>query len=529
MVYRDPAQPLRNLTVFDGLQTIQQGDPPLTIRVSGFTTPLTGPVRTSVGLVAYEGDRGSVGDRLALNGRLLSDAANPGQEPVQQLGAFEGTDTLSQRIPAYVNGLGFDCDRVVADGCLGERRHQHVVRASTTLDQYLIQVVTFTTGLSTPRLVVGKSVADLNGGDVQPGDVLRYTVTTLNSGDDAATGVRVQDAVPPQTTLVPGSGGDAAGDSRSVAFDLGTLATAGSASVAFDVVVDAGAPDGFVIGNTATATGLGATAGRPVSDTSPVVQSIVRRPPFDAALTVTPQRPVAGEPAVGEVEVTNDLGRPIRDAVLTVEIPAADVLSAAAPKLHRRGRRAVPRRHARPGEQASVRVRLRPFDQGRLRPVVTARGEGVARQRSRWARTRQTGQGAAHRPQVGRRGRRPTRAARHVPDRCDRASPRGGRAESARLRPAGSRPAVALRLARRRAARRAGLLAARQAPARPQPTGNGGRAGDRLLGGRPQRCPRPQRQPARPGPRRQHRPRALAPRSPEACPADSRPRAYAAC
>lgn len=77
VVYRDQALPLRNLTVFDGLAAIQQGDPPLAIGVSGFRTPLSGPVRTSVGIVGYEGDRGSAGDRLALDGQLLSDAANP--------------------------------------------------------------------------------------------------------------------------------------------------------------------------------------------------------------------------------------------------------------------------------------------------------------------------------------------------------------------------------------------------------------------------------------------------------------------
>ena len=32
--------------------------------------------------------------------------------------SFEGTNTIGQRIPPYVNGLGFDSDRIVADGYL---------------------------------------------------------------------------------------------------------------------------------------------------------------------------------------------------------------------------------------------------------------------------------------------------------------------------------------------------------------------------------------------------------------------------
>ena len=135
--------------------------------------------------------------------------------------SFQGTNTVRQRIPPYVNGLGFDSDRIVADGYLANGATSAAFSALTTLDQYLIQTVTFTTDLSSPRLAVTKSVTDLNGGDVEPGDVLRYAVTTRNEGDDAADALRVNDAVPAGTTLVPdsliGPGGTEAADGRSVA------------------------------------------------------------------------------------------------------------------------------------------------------------------------------------------------------------------------------------------------------------------------------------------------------------------------
>jgi uncharacterized repeat protein (TIGR01451 family) len=125
-------------------------------------------------------------------------------------------------------------------------------------------------------------VVDLNGGDVEPGDVLRYLVTTRNTGDDAATDLRLGDSVPAQTTLVTGSvsgpAGAAAADGRSVGFTIGTLAPGATASAGFDVLVDDDAPDGFAITSTATASGLGASAGRPVSATWPEVMSIVQRP-----------------------------------------------------------------------------------------------------------------------------------------------------------------------------------------------------------------------------------------------------------
>ena len=259
VVYRDPALPLRNLTVFDGLATIQQGEPPLTIGVSGFRTPLSGPVRTSVGVVGYEGDRGSVGDRLALNGLDLTDAANPANNVFNSSVAFEGANTVGQRIPPYVNGLGFDADRIVADGYVANGATSAAFAASTTLDQYQIRTVTFTTDLSQPRVTVAKSVTDVNGGDVEPGDTLRYTVTTTNAGDDAATGVRIEDAIPAATTYVPGSGGALAGGA--VGFDAGTLAPGAGATVAFDVTVNPDVPDGFVVRNVASAAGASATLG----------------------------------------------------------------------------------------------------------------------------------------------------------------------------------------------------------------------------------------------------------------------------
>jgi hypothetical protein len=65
VVFRAPGLPARNLVVFDGFAAINN-TPPSTIAftVSGFTTPLSGPVQTRVGVVAYEGDRDASGDRF---------------------------------------------------------------------------------------------------------------------------------------------------------------------------------------------------------------------------------------------------------------------------------------------------------------------------------------------------------------------------------------------------------------------------------------------------------------------------------
>ena len=213
-------------------------------------------MRTSVGLVAYEGDRGSSGDRLALNGQLLTDAANPATNLFNSSVSFEGTNTLSQRIPAYVNGLGFDSDRMVADGFLANGATGATFGASTTLDQYLIQVVTFTTNRGAPRLVVDKTVADLNEARSSPATCCatrsRLAMTATTPRRTCASRTRSRR----RRTLVAcspsGPGPAAAEDGRSVGFAVGALPAGGSVTNGFDVKVDAGAPDGYVIPNVAS-------------------------------------------------------------------------------------------------------------------------------------------------------------------------------------------------------------------------------------------------------------------------------------
>ncbi len=77
VAYQDPGQPPRDLTIDDGFVTVASGSPAITIPISGFRTPPSGPVNTTLGFVGYEGDGGLTGDSASLNGTTLSDGANP--------------------------------------------------------------------------------------------------------------------------------------------------------------------------------------------------------------------------------------------------------------------------------------------------------------------------------------------------------------------------------------------------------------------------------------------------------------------
>jgi uncharacterized repeat protein (TIGR01451 family) len=108
-----------------------------------------------------------------------------------------------------------------------------------------------------------KSVLDLNGGQVLPGDTLRYTLTITNSSNFNATNVNLTDHMPPLITSYnifqrPVSSTDnsqaaPAGDNSTgviVINDL-SITSGASISVIIDAVISAGAQDGQTITNTA--------------------------------------------------------------------------------------------------------------------------------------------------------------------------------------------------------------------------------------------------------------------------------------
>lgn len=357
VVYQDTAEPVRNLTVFDGLASVRQNSS-TSIPVTGFTAPAAGPVRTALGFVAYEGDRGASGDGATLDNEPLLDPLNlvnnVFNSTVSRLGAH-----FTAKSPSQVNQFGFDADLLNANGIIANGATSAVVRGTTTSDSYLPQVVTFATELHAPGVEASKSVENITspGGPTGRGDMLRYTVALTNTGQDGATGVEVADAIPGGSTYVPGSLAlltgpgapasptDAAGDDVAeldaangrVVFRLGTganaadgglIAAAGSpdssSSFSFDVTVDADNPDGAEIVNQASAEFFAQTLGIPLSADTAEVTSAVVAPDLTIAKTHTGPL-VGGATTPFTIEVENIGGAATDGSTVTVSdtFPAA--------------------------------------------------------------------------------------------------------------------------------------------------------------------------------------------------------------
>ncbi len=304
VAYRDTSQPARNLSVFDGLQPVRANQS-VSIPLTGFRTPPAGPVRTTVGFVVYEGDRGSTGPFASLNNVVLQDALNPANNFFNSEMSHLGT-RFTAKDPNYRNQMGFDLMLVNANGILDNNATSAVIRTGTTQEIFLPHAITFATELFAPSVDASKTVANVThpGEEPGPGDVLRYTVTFTNTGQDAAIDFVASDAIPSGTTYVPGSlqvvagddpgaKTDAAGDDEAeldtannrVVFRLGTgadaqdggrlAASGGTASFRFDVTLDGGVPDGTEIVNRASAEFFADTLGVPLTADAEVTTTAI--------------------------------------------------------------------------------------------------------------------------------------------------------------------------------------------------------------------------------------------------------------
>ncbi|MBZ5733409.1 DUF11 domain-containing protein [Nocardioides sp. TRM66260-LWL] len=355
VAYHDPAQPARNLTVFDGLTSID-GTNPGQITVDGFQTPSSGPVRSTVGFVTYEGDLGLVGDAATLNGLTLADAQHPSTNFFDSRSSRDGA-LVGGSDPAYPNGLGYEHAQVsVGNTYIGNGDTSATIRLSTAGDVYAPGVVTFATELYSPAVTQDVTVQDLNGGVVEQGDRLRYTVHGVNTGEDAADQLVVRDPVPTDTTYVPGSlqvapigtaaapatdpsGDDAAEydavDNRIVArlgagADAsvgGRLAPGDDYTLVFDVTVNGPEPalaDGTTLTDRATASFVSSTLGTPFTVVSSV-DTVVATADLRLAKTHTGSI-VRGAPVTYRLAVRN-VGHAGTQGVVTLSDPLPDGLT----------------------------------------------------------------------------------------------------------------------------------------------------------------------------------------------------------
>ena len=256
----------------------------VTIPLSGFQTPLSGPVTSTVGIVAYEGDLGTTGDVAQLQGpsgafTALSNAVNPGPPATSASNSNVFNSTISNagafvtsRTPSFQNNLGYDADLFSTTSVLGNGQTSTQVQA---VDQRRRLSAGRGDDRHRPVRAQDRRDEDRRSRHGEPrGHADVHGERCRTPGQDGATGTTFSDPIPAGAVFVPGSirlnGAvvtDASGDDLGefaggrVVVRLGTgatpaagglLAPGASATVSFQVTVaTAGWRSGATIENTA--------------------------------------------------------------------------------------------------------------------------------------------------------------------------------------------------------------------------------------------------------------------------------------
>ena len=276
VAYADPDEPLRNLSVFDGLKVVS-GTSSVDIPLSGFKTPSVGQVKTTMGVVAAEGDAGMAGDYLTLKEVVLTDAVHPANNTENSTIANRGA-LVTSKTPNWANQLGYDSSLFSADGLLPNGASTAMFRAKTSGDTYAPQAITFATELFSPNVTLAKSSTP---GQDFPGAANTYTITATNNGSGSAEGVVLRDVLPPGVTYASGptvtSGTGTATynsatntiegrlGSGNTANSGGTLGIGASVTLTFGVTINGDQPLGNVITNVATLSFVATDLGLPIS------------------------------------------------------------------------------------------------------------------------------------------------------------------------------------------------------------------------------------------------------------------------
>jgi uncharacterized repeat protein (TIGR01451 family) len=179
---------------------------------------------------------------------------------------------------------------------------------------------------------LSKTIEDLDGnGEFRPGDRVRYTITVINSGVDAATNVQVTDTFDPiLQAIAPANGGTLTGNA--VTWTLPTLAAGAQTTLSVEATIAPGTPNATRLANQALATSLELTTPSPSDDPStpatddPTTVTIISRPDLSTSTKTfidadgAPVR--AGDALTWTITVTNSGTEPATSVSIADPIDA---------------------------------------------------------------------------------------------------------------------------------------------------------------------------------------------------------------
>lgn len=264
VAYENPSLPYRNLNIFVGGELVRDGEPPVDITVSGFTTPSAGTIEARLLLSAQEGDANVPGDSVEFGPTLgtlspISGPNNPvdnffGSQINDDSGNLDTSGTFGTRNqdPFTLTNIpggrqGWDITNVDASSTITNNQTSAALRLSTVGDTYMPNTIGIQIDVESPTIAIDKSVDKLEG---IKGDRLLYTLVITNTGNIATNNFNLIDVAPTGTTIDTGTiniinaTGPVVDNSTpsTIDLELGAVSVGQVVTVQYEVITDNNTP-----------------------------------------------------------------------------------------------------------------------------------------------------------------------------------------------------------------------------------------------------------------------------------------------
>ncbi|WP_412984808.1 gliding motility-associated C-terminal domain-containing protein [Pontimicrobium sp. IMCC45349] len=210
-IYESPKLPSKNISLFDGYAHVTSSTNNFDIDFSGFQTVPTGNVSANVVIGSLEGDRDLSGDRLQIR-NTSNNFVNISSTQRSSSNFFNSKITVDganfvNRNPASTNTLGFDAAVFPLsnsnNSIIGNNQTSATLRLTSNQETYGLYLVGLSVDVWAPDLNPIHITLDSGNNPANPGDIIGFDFSVLNSGNDNAVNLEITTTLPPQVTYNP--------------------------------------------------------------------------------------------------------------------------------------------------------------------------------------------------------------------------------------------------------------------------------------------------------------------------------------
>ena len=201
----------KSITVFDGYGYMASNGGTQTLNVSGFSTPPSGAINATIGVMGGEGDLSIAGDPFSIqqkNTATYRYLDHNGNTSTTASGAynnfFDSSITIAgnpPRNPSHLNNYGSDIHMLnlvnTSNSIIGNGQTSTSFQYGSTQDTYIIYSIAFSVDNYVPRPTSTVSASSsANGSTVNPGDNFTVDYAITNPGNEAVNNSKLTIPIP---------------------------------------------------------------------------------------------------------------------------------------------------------------------------------------------------------------------------------------------------------------------------------------------------------------------------------------------